>query len=192
MFEVTLTIANDTLRVPVGDTGLVNEFKLSDIPAEVHAIALVNGYVKALNDTSRGKGEDDKPLSDAAWQATRQKRVDTWIGGQWAATRQGGGSTFGTAMAEAYDAAASDKTGKSVRQIATMRKDTVKAVFGDKEPATFARFLDAIATQKAGKDKDKFEAIRNELEAKWSQAARELIVARKEAVDDIDLADLDI
>lgn len=193
MATFTLEVANTVIRVPLADSGKVTVIDLKDISPEVLAIGLVNGFVKAIGDISRGRDENDKPLTDDAWLAMRQKRVDTWLAGSWASNRQGGGSRLVTVMAEAYDAEQAAWFNVSPSVIAAKRKETVKDVLGKDAANTFSNFLDAIATKQAkAKGAEPFDTIRDALEKVWTEKALALSAERAKATPDIDLSDISL
>lgn len=198
MITFTVEVANTVIKLPLGDTGLVTEFDIAKMPASVLSMALVNGFMGALNNISRGKDEDGKPLSDDVWAAARQKKVDAWMAGDWA-SRSGGGERAMTALKEAFVDERKAATGATQAQVERTIKELVKARFGEKESATFARFMDALALQLAERDegvgegKAKPEHVaekRAAIEAKYQGLADEAAKARAKAKAKIDLTDI--
>lgn len=196
----TITVTNPLVRLPLGDTGLHTEFDISKMSEGVLGMALVNGFIGALNNISRGKGEDDKPNSDAVWASMRAKKVDAWLAGDWA-SRSGGGERAMTALKEAFVDERKAATGASSAAIEKSIKELVKATFGEKESATFARFMDAVALTMARKEhgNDKLASdsiavteLRAKIEAKYQGLADAAAKARAKASAKLDLTDIAI
>lgn len=179
------------VTVETGKTGQAVKLKLADVPENVLAMAVINGFTSALNDVSRGKDENDKPNSDAVWHSMREKRADPWLAGEWSFSRQGAGAGIVTRMKEAYVMEQSQLHNVAPSVIASKIKETVQAVFGKEESATFPRFLDAIATQyvKANKGAE-LDDIRQKLETKYRDAAIAMNAEREEASKTLDLSQI--
>jgi len=205
MFKVTIELPA-TITVPLGDTGKSTEVPVKQIAErpEMLRFAAIAGFMGALANISRGKDEEGKPLSDAVWATARQKKVDTWLQGDWAG-KAGGGERATTALKEAFVDERKANTGATTAQIERSIKATVAEVFGKDEAATFGRFMDALAVQMARRnsgnsklpaDDDAVGTLRSKIEAKYRRLADEAAAKRaaaKEAIDvsDIDLGDLD-
>jgi hypothetical protein len=190
-FTITLELPN-SIKTSLGkDTGIWTEVQLNAIPANVLKAACLNGFISALNDISRGKDENDRPLSDEAWGKKRAQRVATWVKGEWTSSARSE-----SAMSMLKDQFISEQVagGATAKQAEASIKATVAAVFGDKEPATFARFLDAVATmlskEKGAKGYDEVRAeIEGDLQARAEAAALERAkVVQKADVSSVILA----
>jgi hypothetical protein len=142
-FEVTLSIPT-YVNVPLGkETGLSNHIPIEDFDKAVLRMALVNGFVKALGDISRGKDDKDKENDDAAWQGLREKRIDGWKRGHWAKGERGD-SNMALVKDQFYFEQMSDG-GMSTRGIDKLIKDTVESTMGKDAKATFDNFLASLA-----------------------------------------------
>ncbi len=190
-FEVTISIPA-YIHVPVGKDGkLENVVQLDKLPVEALQFAVVNGFMSALSDVSRPKDDNGKPMDDAAWQAARDKRTLPWKQGLWAAKAGQRGEQFVTHMRNAFVAEQVSK-GKTVKEVDALISARVKALFGDKEKATFDRFLDATATLIAKEAKVDYNDARAKLETKYETLAREALAAAEKVVDAIDISDIDL
>ena len=190
-FTVTLSIPT-SIRMPVGKDGkLENIVQLDKLPVAALQFAVVNGFLSALSDVSRPKDDDGKPMNDAAWQAARDKRASAWMQGLWAAKAGQRGEQFVTHMRNAFVAEQVAK-GKTVKEIDALIVARVRALFGDKEKATFDRFLDATSTLIAKEAKVDYDDVRAKLETKYEALAREALAAAEKVVDAIDISDIDL
>jgi hypothetical protein len=193
-----------SITVPLGDTGLSTEVPIKAI-AEAHPelirFAVCNGFIGALNNISRGKDDSGAAFSDAVWAGMRQKKVDTWLQGDWAA-RAGGGDRATTVLKEAYLDERKAATGATTAALEKSIKATVQDTFGKDEPATFSRFMDAVALLVTRRDRtgadeaaDEFKAAvgetRARFEAKYRKLAEEAAAKRAKVKASIDVADLD-
>lgn len=179
MFTVTLSFADDTLRTTLGDTGKVTVVPIKDI-AEKHPdvvrMAAIRGFVGALNDISRGKAENGKANSDDVWAAARDKRVKPWTEGSWAAIERA--ESQYTAMREQYYTERAEAAGLTRAEVDKTIRGLVTEMFGKDENATFSRFLDAVARQKAAQDDD-VAAVRATIEEALAERTRVAAEARK-------------
>lgn len=206
MVKVTFEVA-DTLSVPVGDT---NKTTVVDIAAiykafpDVCRFALINGFVGALNNVSRGKDEDTgKPNSNDVWASMREKRAAVWLrDGTWAGRGGGGAESKGLKEAWLADRLAA---GSTIAKAEAAMKAMVISVFGSKPnddkasavPVTFDNFLRAVATTaarredaKAAVDSDAANANYAKLLETWEGKAAALRAERSAATDAIDIGDM--
>lgn len=190
-FNVTLSIPA-SIRMPVGKDGkLENVVQLDKLPVAALQFAVVNGFLSALSDVSRPKDDNGKAMDDDAWQAARDKRASAWFQGLWASKAGQRGEQFVTHMRNAFVAEQVAK-GRTVKEIDALISARVKALFGDKEKATFDRFLDATATLIAKEAKAEYDEVRAKLEGKYEALAREALAAAEKVVDAIDISDIDL
>lgn len=199
MFKVTIELP-ESVTVALGDTGKETKVDVKAI-AQAHPdvirFAVINGFMGALANVSRGKDDDGKANSDAVWATMRQKRADVWMSGEWAG-KGGGGERASAALKEAF-VAERVAAGATTAQIDKAIKAEVKEAFGDKEPATFARFLDALAIRlhkrdfgaDAAKHPEQVSEYRERIEAKYRKLAEDAAKARAKAKDALDLSSLD-
>lgn len=197
MFTITIELP-ESINVDLGDTGLLNVVPVKEIGEkfpEVIRFAVCNGFMKALNDVSRPK-EDDEPVSDASWLAARQKRIDNaWLAGEWAG--KGGGSNgerLGTLAMELYVAAAASANGVEPKVIAKVIEGKVKSRFGkdakltveNKMAAIVGDRLDADGFDAKAKDADATrKAAVEAFEAEWFGKAREALAERAKVKVDL-------
>lgn len=189
--EFTIVLPS-VITVPLGKTGLSTKLTLAELNESVIAMAVINGFTSAINDVSRGKDESDKPNSDDVWLAMRDKRCAAWLAGTWTHTKQGGGSNMTSRMKEAYVTEQSIAHNVSPTVIRKKIKQTVADVFGADEPATFNRFLEAIATVYAKANKLDMTDVRNKLEDKYIKLALEAAKQSAELTDSLDLSNIEL
>lgn len=188
---ITITLP-ETITVPVGKTGLSTKLNIKDLNESVIAMAVINGFTSAINDVSRGKDDSDKPNSDDVWAAMRDKRCAAWLAGTWTHSKQGAGASIIGRMKEAYVSEQSIAHNVSATVIRKKIKQTVADVFGADEPATFNRFLDAIATLYAKANKLDFDDVRYKLEAKYTKLAIEAAAQSEQLSDSLDLSAIEL
>lgn len=192
MFKVQIELP-ETFEVPTGDTGKSVKVALQDIAKahpQVLRFAVLNGMIGALNNVSRGKSEDGEANSNDVWHGQREKRAQVWMTGEWAG-KGGGGERTTTALKEAF-VAERVAAGATVAQIEAGIKAAVRSTFGDKEPATFSRFMDALAATVAKRDKREVAEVRDQIEAKYRKLADDAAAARAKAKDSLDLANFQL
>lgn len=197
-FEVELP---ESIKVAVGDTGLetvVDVKAVAAASAEVIRFACLAGFIGSLNNISRGKQEDGgKPNSDAVWAAMRDKRVKAWVAGDW--SQRAGGERATTALKEAYIDDIRQAKGATIAQVERGIKDLVADTYGKDEPATFSRFMDALALTLARRDAggvgETAESIadyRAKIEAKYQGLADAAKAKRAEVSAKLDVTGIDL
>jgi hypothetical protein len=190
MFTVSIELP-ESVKVAVGDTGAETLVDIKAIAAahpQVLRFAVLNGFIGALNNVSRGKNDDSAANSDAVWASLRDKRAAVWMQGDWAG-KGGGGERQSAALRDAY-VAERLAAGMTSAQVDKSIKDAVKATFGDKEPATFSRFMDAVATgigKRDGLDEAGVADVRQRIEAKYRKLADDAAKARAKASAAVDV-----
>ena len=180
----------------VGKEGtLKNVIEIGSFPVKTLEYALVNGFLSALSDVSRPKDDNGKAMDDSCWQAARDKRMVSWKQGDWAAKGGARGESAMTALKEQYIDERKAAIGATRKAVEDSIKATIKSVFGDKEPATFDNFLNAVAVLKHrasdGESGDVIsirEAIETDLAARAEAAAAE----RAKIAKSIDVSALDL
>lgn len=200
MFNVSIELP-ETVAVATGETGKSVTIDIQAI-AKAHPqllrFAVVNGFLGAMNNVSRGKDEAGAANSDAVWHSLREKRAAVWMSGEWAG-KGGGGERATTGLKDAF-VAERMAAGATSAQVEASIKGAVKQAFGDKEPATFSRFMDALALTLAqrdhsGKGKPTDETVadyRSRIEAKYRKLADEAAAARAQAKAGLDLTAIDL
>jgi len=199
MFTVSIELPT-SVEIATGDTGKSVKVDLQAIAKahpQVLRYAVLNGMIGALNNVSRGKGEDGSANSDDVWHSQRQKRADVWLTGEWAG-KGGGGERATTALKEAF-VAERMAAGATMAQIDKAIKDAVAQAFGAKEPATFSRFMDALAIVIASRDSapakpssDAIDSTRVKIEAKYRKLADDAAALRAKASAAIDLGGIEL
>jgi hypothetical protein len=180
----TFTITLEDFTVALGDTGLVTKVEVSKFPESAIKFAAMNGFISALNNISRGKDDNGKANSDDVWASARAKRCLPWVDGNWGSvTRESNVAP----LKEAYIDETRERTKQSVADVEKDMTKLVRDTFGEKEKATFGRFLDALATQIAKARKLDTDEVRGKLEAKYARLAKEAADARAEATDGLKL-----
>jgi len=202
MFKFQIELP-ESLEVATGDTGKSVKLDVKALAAahpEIIRFAAMNGFIGALNNISRGKDDNGAANSDDVWHAQRNKKVDTWMRGEWAA-RSGGGERASAALKEAFVDERKALTNATTAQIERSIKDTVQQVFGKDESATFSKFMDAVALLMARREAndDKLAADhklvsekREAIEAKYRKLADEAAARRAKASAAIDVTSIEL
>jgi len=187
----TITIEiPETLRVSLGDTGLFNEIPVGTYSDAVLRFGLINGFVKGLNDVSRGEDDDGKALTDEAWLAKRAKRMTAWNDGQWALRGAGErGDSNLRHLKEHYFFECLTIRGLSASKTEAEIKAKVKEQLGDEAKATFDNFMLAIATEVGG-TKDEIEANYKAIEAGLQERADKAKAEREKTAAKLDIGSI--
>lgn len=183
--EITLTLPTE-IKVQVGKSANHTLVPIKDMSVDVLRMACLNGFIGALNNISRGEDDKGKTLSDAAWAAKRDAKVKVWLSGSWASTERGDSST--RLMREQY-ISEQVANGRTVSEVERTIKDAVKQAFGDKEAATFARFLDAVALAKEP-DESKRAEVRQAIEDGLFDRAQKAAAERAKTAVKLDLTNI--
>jgi hypothetical protein len=159
-------------------------------PNVIEAI-LVAGAKVIITNAYNGGGKEAKQADKVA---AATKKLDAWYRGEFNVAVRG--DTMMTALREAYVDDVKAKTGATTKQVEESIRKAVSHVFGEKEAATFGRFIDAmgtlIARQKHG-DKPTDEAVQAEreaFEARYQALADEAAKRRADASKTLDLTGL--
>lgn len=197
MPKLTLDLPT-TVTVALGkDTGSRLAVECKRLPAKVVEAILVAGIKVILTNAYNGGGKDAK---QADKEAASRKKLDAWYRGEFNVVNRG--DSMMTALREAYIDDVREKTGATAKQVEESIRAAVTAVFGEKEAATFGRFIDAMGTliarekaKGAGDGPATEEAIATEreaFEARYQTLADEAAKRRNESKNKIDLTGLAI
>lgn len=137
--------------------------------------------IKATNAYNSGGAE----TPEADRRSNVERLLAAWKRGELNAGSSGPRDSVVGDMREAF-IAKQVSLGKTVKQAEESIKAAVTAAFGDKEKATFPRFLDAVATLKAKQGGD-YDTIRAELEKAAMDAVEALRAARAEATEAVEI-----
>ena len=161
------------------------------IPANVIEAIFTAGAKVILSNTYNGGGKD-MPHKERL--AAAQKKLDAWYRGEFNIVNRG--DSMMSALREAYVDDVKAKTGATSKQVEDSIRSTVSAVFGEKESATFGRFVDAMGTLIAREKHDgkpSEEQVRTErdaFEATYQKLADEAAKRRADASAKLDLTSL--
>lgn len=171
-FSITLP---GSITVQLGDTGKTTLVPIGTFPASTIQFAVLQGFMGALNNISRGKDENDRPNSDDVWLAAREKRMNAWRDGTaWGSTTR---ESNVAPLRQAYIDETRARTKQTVAEVEKDMAALIKSTLGEKEKATWANFLDALATAIGKERKMPVEEVKEKLEAKYAKMADE---ARKD------------
>lgn len=191
MNKVNMTLPT-AITVAMGkDSGDRLAVDTARLPANVLEAIVVAGIKVILTNAYNGGGKEAKQ-DDKLNAAT--KKLDAWYRGEFNVVNRG--DSMLTAMREAYIDDVRAKAGCSAKDVETAIKATVSAVFGEKESATFGKFIDALGTMIAreehGKDAtdEQIAAAREAIEAKYLGLADEAAKRRSAATAKIDVKGL--
>jgi hypothetical protein len=191
MTSVTIRLADSIMVRTVEGTGEVIRLDTSKLSAELVAKVFEGGAKVILTNAYNGGGKDK---SEAEKIAQLKKRLDSWYAGEYAVVERG--ESQYTAMREHYYVERLEQAGKTRAEVDKAIKALVASTFGEKEPATFSRFLDAVAAQKykaLSKDEQKATdaaAIRAAIETGLAERTAEAARKRAEIAAGIDTSDL--
>jgi len=178
-FSVSVELPNRVLLRTV--KGEPFYLELTKVPANVLAEVLVGGAKVICNNAFNGGGKD---ASEDTKLSQMQKRVDSWYKGEYVVVERE--SAYG-AMREAFVDERRAALGCSVADVEKLMRDAVTQAFGEKEKATFSRFLDAVALQIAARDDIPQDEAKAKLEAKYARLAEEAAQRRAQATAKLDL-----
>lgn len=162
---------------------------LSDVPESCLADILLAGARVILTNAYNSGGKD---VAEADRRANVQRRLAAWKRGEYALTNTGPRESIYGDMREAF-IAKQVKLGKTTKQAEESIRKTVTAAFGKDEKATFARFLEAVATLKAKVEgAAPYAEILETVTAEAEQAVADMKAeqAANNAALDLDLNDL--
>lgn len=198
MQKLTINLP-DTIAVAMGkDSGKRVNVETKRLPANVAEAIIVAGVKVILTNVFNGGGKEAK---QADREAAVQKKLDAWYRGEFNVVARG--DSILTAMREVYilDTIAKYKaagTEVTIAQVEKSIKDTVTAAFGEKESATFGRFIDAmarlIARNEHGKDatEEQIGAAREAFEAHYAKLVEERAAKQAKAAEKIDLTAINL
>jgi hypothetical protein len=191
MAKVSLNLPTTTTVALGKDTTDRLPIEWARVKPNVLEAILVAGAKVIITNAYNGGGKDAKQV-DKVSAAT--KKLDAWYRGEFNVVTRG--DTMMTALREAYVDDVKAKTGATTKQVEDSIRAAVSNVFGEKEAATFGRFIDAmgtlIARQKHG-DKPTDEAVQAEreaFEARYQALADEAAKRRADASKTLDLTGL--
>ena len=167
-FQPELTFNPDKKASFKVQLGNVPESVLGDILIAGARVILTNAY---------NSGGKDTPEADRL--SNVERRVAAWNRGEYALTNTGPRDSVIGDMRDAF-IAKQVALGKTAKQAEESIRATVTQAFGEKEKATFSRFLDAVATIKAKADSSvSYDDFRAKLEKQANDAADKLRAERE-------------
>lgn len=185
MTKLTIDLPT-TIKVALGkDSGQYLAIETKRLPANVVEAIFTAGAKVILTNCFNGEGKDAK-FDERKAKAT--KKLDAWYRGEFNITSHG--DSFMKLMREAYIDDVRAKTGGSVSDVEQSIKATVKAHFGEKESATFGRFLDALAIDLSKAADMSVDEARDALEAKYQALADEAAKKRSAVEAKLDVSAL--
>jgi hypothetical protein len=190
MAKVTLNLPTTTTVALGKDTTDRLPIEWSRVKPNVLEAILVAGAKVIVTNAYNGGGKEAKQADKVA---AATKKLDAWYRGEFNVVNRG--DSMMTALREAYVDDVKAKTGATTKQVEDSIRAAVSNVFGEKEAATFGRFIDAmgtlIARQKHGEpNEEQTAAERAAFEARYQGLADEAAKRRAEATPKLDLAGL--
>lgn len=191
MAKVSLNLPTTTTVALGKDTTDRLPIEWARVKPNVLEAILVAGAKVIITNAYNGGGKEAKQPDRVA---AATKKLDAWYRGEFNVINRG--DSMMTALREAYVDDVKAKTGATTKQVEESIRSAVSQVFGEKEAATFGRFVDAMGTLIArqkhdGKPTD--EAVQTEreaFEARYQALADEASKRRAEATSKLDLAGL--
>ena len=138
MTKVTIELPARTLLKTVN--GEAHYIDWSKVPETVLP-AIIEGATKIVMNNAFNSGGKDKPEVERL--AQMLKRRDAWYRGEYAIAERG--ESAYTGLWNAYVDDMRDKTGCSAADVEGIKRETVRAAFGEKAKATTALFFQALA-----------------------------------------------
>jgi len=193
MQKMNITLPTQ-IAVALGkDSGKRVNVETKRLPANVVEAIAVAGIKVILTNVFNGGGKDAK---QADREAAVQKKLDAWYRGEFNVVARG--DSFMTTLREVYIddiRAKREEAGSpvSVVEVEKSIKATVASVFGEKESATFGRFIDAmarlLAREEHGPDatEEQIAEAREAFEGHYAAMAEERAKKAAAAADKIDL-----
>lgn len=160
---------------------------IADAPESILGELLITGLrIKATN--AYNSGGKDVPEAD------RRRNVErlfaAWNRGEAGVGNSGPRDSYIGEMRELYVAerVAESNGTRTAKDVDELIKRTVSQVFGDKEKATFPRFLDAVATIKTRDNPGEMEKVRAAIEAELVAKVDALRKERAKATEAVDVS----
>lgn len=196
MQNITINLP-DTIAVAMGkDSGKRMNVESKRLPANVLEAIVVAGVKVILTNVYNGEGKDAKQDDR---EAKVQKKLDAWYRGEFNVVARG--DSILTAMREVYilDTIAKYKAAGTEVTIAEVEKSikaTVTSVFGEKESATFGKFIDAMARLIARNEhgpkatEEQIAEAREAFESHYAKLVEERAAKQAKAAEKLDLSSL--
>lgn len=187
MTRVSLELATSVTVAMGKDSGDRLVIETKRLPANVLEAIVTAGIKVILTNAYNGGGKDAKQADKLA---AATKKLDAWYRGEFNVVARG--DSMLTAMREAYidDIRQKSDGALSVSDIEKSIKETVHSVFGEKESATFGKFLDALATLLSRENESEVAAERDALESYYLALADEAAKRRTASAAKIDVKGL--
>lgn len=187
MSKITMTVELPaTIRTSLGKTGKWTEVPVGQMPQRVIEQAVLQGFIGALCNISRGTDEHGRTNSDDIWARKREAKVKTWLGGNWMASERGEQGM--TLLREQFICEQMQIAGMTVSACEAAIAELVKETFGKEERVTFGKYLDAVATHLAKEDgAEPYATIRAEIEADLAARAEAAAEERRKASAQVDV-----
>lgn len=178
MFKITIELpaSSDMATLPNGDPFKVDWTK---VPANVLADIVVNGGKIVMNNVKNSNKGDEEAKMTA--------RRNAWYEGNYTIVDRG--DSWMTELKEQFVFEQAGK-GKTPKQVDAEISATVKHVFGEKEKATFSKYLDAVATVMAKANGEEYEAVRGGIESDLADRMRDRRNAQAKTAAKIDVSEL--
>ena len=181
MSKVTIELADSIL---IRKIGLDDEIRLDVTklpPAVIKAI--FEGGVKIITTNTWNSGGKDTPEADR--KANVMKRIDAWYRGEYVVAERG--DSWMTRLKDHF-VAEQVADGMTIKAVEKAIADLVHATFGEKEKASFANYLNAVATHLAKADADAtVEGERERIETELAERMMAAETARAKAVAKLDV-----
>lgn len=181
-----------SIKLPVATTIKALEHKTvvidwSKVPTNVLEELIVGGAKIILTNAYNGGG---KAASEAEKLAQLEKRLDGWYRGEYA--QAGGGDRLSSVMREIYIDRIREASGASSKQVEDSMSELVRNTYGEKEKATFGRFMDALSLSIAKAESADVDEVRSGIEADLTAEASKRMAEKANVVAKIDLGGLSL
>lgn len=182
-YKVEITLPEATVIRTVD--GKPSKIEWSKVPAAVIASIAEGGATVILNNAYNGGGKD---ADEQTKLEQMMKRLRAWYAGDYAVSNRG--DSWMGRLKEQYVDDMKAQTGASQRQVEEAIRQAVVDAFGEKEKASFGRFLDALSLSIAKEQDSDVDDVRRELEESLAKRVEEADAERKAKVAKLDVKGL--
>lgn len=183
MFTVSINLPEAVvIRTVAGEPVKLD---LTKVPANVLASLVEGGATIILNNAFNGGGKD---ADEGTKLEQMRKRMQAWYAGEYVVSSRG--DSWMTRLKEQYVDDMKEQTGATAKQVEESIKGLVADTFGEKEKASFARFLDALATAIAKEEKADFDATRQQVQEQLEKRVAEVDAERAKKAAKLDVKGL--
>lgn len=183
--SVTISLP-ETIFIRATSDGAKVELETGKLPSEVVARIFEAGAKVLLTNAFNGGGKE-QPEADR-FKALKGK-MDSWYKGEFSSS--GRGDSWMTELKNQFVSEQMLERGVTPAQVEKELKELVRSTFGEKESATFSRFLDAVALHLSKEeDAGEYEDIRAGIEQDLAERTAKAKAEREAAASKVEVKGL--